>query len=123
MLLTSLSFGVNLHYCGGEVKNFAFFSEAQTCDHKAVAACPMHQQMQDERDCCDDESKIVKGQEHQATFGKDVVKDFTPVVFVMPVFENTRLLLFATIVPQKFKNLKPPLIGKRVRVLVQSFLC
>lgn len=123
VLLTSMSFGVNFHYCQGKVKSFALFSEAKACDHKTVAACPMHQTMQDERDCCDDESKIVQGQEHQIAIAKDVVKDLAPVAFEAPVFENVILLSFENATPHKFQNLKPPLIGKHLRVLVQSFLC
>lgn len=123
VLLTSMSFGVNFHYCQGEMKSFALFSEAKACDHKAVAACPMHQTMQEKRGCCDDESKIVQGQEHQVSIAKDVVKDLAPVAFEAPVFENVHQLSFKKATPHKFLNLKPPLIGKHVRVLVQSFLC
>ncbi|MDX1940951.1 MAG: hypothetical protein SFU99_10400 [Saprospiraceae bacterium] len=123
VLLTSLSFGVNFHLCQGEIKSFAFFSEAKPCYHKSAAACPLHQGMQKKNDCCDNQSKLVKGQEHQFAFAKNLVKNSFTIVYELPVFEYPKLALFEKTTPLKFQNLKPPLIGKHVRVLIQSFLC
>ena len=63
---------MDFHYCQGEIKSFAIFSEAQSC-HQDDNICPMHKKScdnetsckmhnadDDEDNCCHNEKKIVK---------------------------------------------------------------
>lgn len=123
VLMTSLSFGVNFHFCQGEMQSFALFKEAKPCGHAEMPACPMHQKMQSEEDCCDTSSEVIKGQEHLISIVTDLVK-MTTLAVVNPTFLLEQALPVSTkIATPKYLNLKPPLIGKQIRVLVQSFLC
>ena len=123
VLMTSLSFGVNFHFCQGDLKSFALFQEAKPCGHADMPACPMHQTMQSEEDCCDTSAEVVKGQDHPISIVTDLVKT-TTLAIVHPAFLLEQPLpVSAKISTPKYLNLKPPLIGKQIRVLVQSFLC
>lgn len=123
VLLTSLSFGINFHYCQGNMKSFALFQEAKSCHHTDMPTCPMHQNMQDEKGCCDTKSEVVKGQEHLISITTNLVKAVTFAV-VCPIFllEKPHPISLQLSKPE-YQNFKPPLIGRQIRVLVQSFLC
>lgn len=123
VLSTSMSFGVSLHYCQGKVRSFSFFHEATSCGLGAMAMCPMRQKIQDKSRCCDTKDKVVKGQQHNVVFAAKVFKSVLAFVAIITLPEPSPSLLSRDHVISKFQNFKPPLIGKQVRVLVQSFLC
>jgi hypothetical protein len=57
VLVSTLSFTVDAHYCGNILIDKAILSQAESCG--------MHQEIPTEEnsDCCDDELKIIKGQD------------------------------------------------------------
>ncbi len=72
ILFISSGIVVDFHYCQGEIKHFAVFSEAQSC-HSSGDVCPMHKASCDDKstckmhkagdkedNCCHNEKKIVK---------------------------------------------------------------
>ncbi len=71
MMIISAGIVVDLHYCQNKIKNFALYTEAESC-HQSDDVCPMHKKscsmdnMQCNNDsdredhCCHNEKKVVK---------------------------------------------------------------
>lgn len=58
VFLSSSSFTVGLHFCGGKMKDIAFLNHADGCDHNVLPAC--HKQVME--DCCNDAVVAYEGQ-------------------------------------------------------------
>ena len=75
-----MSFTVGIHYCGNIISDKAVLSQAEPCT--------MHQEMPSEKesDCCDDEVKIIKGQDNiqfsNAEFDLDIPLEFAIFSFI-----------------------------------------
>lgn len=85
VLLGSAGVTVNRHFCGGALKSFALYGEADKCyQEKSVQSCPLHASSPKEgegirkKGCCDDD---------QLVFQLDVQKEAasTPVATVQGV--------------------------------------
>jgi hypothetical protein len=55
LLASSAGIVISKHYCGGELKNTAFYKEAESCHKSSMSVkCPMHSQQTADSDdnCC-----------------------------------------------------------------------
>jgi len=119
VLLSSTSFMVGIHVCGGEVQNVALFTKAESCEkEKSLPPCHRHEQSP----CCDDETVIHDGEDFNASFEKITV---SPVFFVDVVQAH---VLIADIIPATFLskvkhfNYDAPLRATDLTVSLQVFL-
>lgn len=67
MLLGSAGVTVNRHFCGGALKSFALYGEAEKCyQEKGVQACPLHARPTKKgegirkKGCCDDDQLVLQ---------------------------------------------------------------
>ena len=87
IMIISAGVVVDLHYCQNKIKNFALYTEAESC-HAGKDVCPMHKkscQMDNmqcnsddngEDNCCHNEKKVIKCKT-KYTFDKPaIVKPF-----------------------------------------------
>ena len=119
VLVSSTSFMVGMHFCGGELKNVALFDKADGCEkEKQVPPCHRHETP----DCCQDSSIVHDGDEFssaktQISTGPGFVFEMaqTPVV-VSEVISSTELST-----PRYF-NYDPPLRAPDLTVTLQVFL-
>ncbi len=99
IMIISAGIVVDLHYCQNKIKNFALYTEAESC-HTSQDVCPMHKKscsmdnMQcssddngDEDNCCHNEKKVIKSKV-KYTFDKpSIAKPFdfaaVPAIFVV----------------------------------------
>lgn len=62
VLFSTMSFTVNMHYCGGALVETAIFHKAKGCgmemNNPATKACSINK-----KSCCDDEQLVVEGQD------------------------------------------------------------
>ena len=72
VLLSSTSWQLNLHLCGGEMVNWALWSKAEGCssEEKSTPLCERHQGLSKKK-CCGERDIAVPGLEHQRTFQTD----------------------------------------------------
>ena len=72
VLLSSTSWHLNLHLCGGEVVNWALWSKAEGCsrEEKSAPVCERHQGLSKKK-CCGERDIAVRGLEYQSTFQTD----------------------------------------------------
>ncbi len=66
-LMLSIGVAINVHYCGGEVKDVAFFVDAESCCDDSNAC-----------DCCDNETFLIQNLQEGVVLQSDVFH-FSPV--------------------------------------------
>lgn len=127
ILVSSTGFTMSLHFCGGELQNFAFFTQAESCKMEVKALPPCQHEstsvpMIKKESCCKDQTVVKESQEVVTgivAFNK-LIPDFTLMAMVAS-FLVSFLSPITSHFPQ-FHNYSPPLIERNIPVLVQSFL-
>ncbi len=123
VLFSTMSFSVDMHYCGDHLVDFSLYDKVDNCIMKAEmtktsSSCEV---MDVEMDCCTDVEVVVEGQDDlkisldQLTFDQQVfVASF--VYFYINRFEG----FDKDVVP--FKDYAPPPLIRDVQILGQTFL-
>lgn len=125
VLFSTMSFSVDMHYCGDHLVDFSLFEAADGCAMKAETSkssskCSM-MQMDMEMGCCTDMEIVLEGQDHLKI-------SFDQLTFEQQVFMTTFIQSYITlfqgvdenIVP--FKKYAPPPLIRDIQVLDQTFL-
>ena len=60
MLVSTTSFRLSTHRCGGHVVSWSLAGDAEPCVHARALSCPMHADAP-MRGCCSDETQLVEG--------------------------------------------------------------
>ena len=120
VLFSTMSFTVNMHYCGGNLVETAIFKKAQGCgmemENKASEGCSITK-----KNCCDDKQIVYKGQDElQLTFDKI---SFEQKIFIT-AFLHTYNTLFNTVDYEfsTYKTYKPPLVVKQIFKIDETYL-
>ncbi len=123
VLVSSSSFMVNMHFCGGHMQSVSLIEDAAPCPME-VELPPCHKKMEVRKSgCCEDK--------HVAFEGKDFstkVQDFSLLTWqainwvaalpvIMEVIQVNEALAFSNHIPYK-----PPIVERDLPVLKQSFL-
>lgn len=123
VLFSTMSFTVDMHYCGNHLVDFSLFDNVDTCMMKAKIAkssrdCSM---MEMGMDCCTDVEVVLQGQDDlkisfdQLTFDQQIF--VTSYIYsYIDIFEG----LVENIVP--FKDYWPPPLIRDILILDQTFL-
>ncbi|NND77013.1 MAG: hypothetical protein HKN39_02375 [Flavobacteriales bacterium] len=127
-------FTFNFHYCQNELRNVNVFGEVKTChelaskensSHCNKMESPCHSIIveNDECDkgCCDNKLLVVEPEDK--FFQSEVVsiQDVTPVMLAVIITTFSSYDLTEYSIPEHL-NFKPPLSGKDILILVQTFL-
>lgn len=125
-----MSFSIDLHYCGDQLRGFSLFEKAKNCEHGEMAfrkspKCPMHARMKSmqKKGCCHNKAVVIKGQEHNSTVnGADIV--LAPHFQFLTAYAISYLRLYtrAEAAKDDYRNYKPPLIQVDIPVFIQTFL-
>ncbi|SFR33886.1 hypothetical protein SAMN04490243_0746 [Robiginitalea myxolifaciens] len=125
VLFSTMSFSVEMHYCGDHLVDFSFIQKVDTCMMKAEKAKPQSQcsmpDMDMEMDCCSDVEVVFEGQD-------DLKLSFDQLSFDQQIFLTSFVYSYVNlfegfdenIVP--FKDYAPPPLIRDVQVLHQTFL-
>lgn len=125
VLFSTMSFSLDIHYCGDHLVDFSLFDTADTCMMKAEMSkssnecASMDTDM--EMDCCLDVEIVIEGQD-------DVKIAFDQFTFEQQVFITSfafsYISLFegidSNVIP--FKDYCPPPLIRDIHILDQSFL-
>lgn len=122
VLMTTMSFTIDMHYCGDSLVDFSFVQKVKTCGmEKAQATTSCENPTLSGKPCCTDKQVVQEGQDHlkvsfdQLTLEQQVfVASFT--YSYLSLFEGTE----STEVP--FFDYPPPFVKRDVQVLHQTFL-
>ncbi len=123
VLLSTMSFSVDIHYCGDHLVDFSLSEKVDTCMMKAEiskssSACAV---MDMGMGCCSDVEIVIEGQD-------DLKISFDQLTFEQQLFATsfvyTYIQLFEefdeNVVP--FKHYSPPPLIRDIQVQDQSFL-
>jgi len=123
VLFSTMSFSVDIHYCGDHLVDFSIFDSVDTCMMKAEMSkssseCAV---MEMEMDCCTDVEVILEGQD-------DLKISFDQLTFDQQIFVAS--FIYTSInrfegldhndVP--FKDYSPPPLIRDIQILDQTFL-
>lgn len=119
VLLSTISFTMEKHFCGDTLIDVAIFSKANTCGMDMDALAKISPE---KKDCCKDELEIVKGQDQlKKTSFEDLYVDqqFFLTAFVYS-FTNLFEGLPEQVIPHK--DYSPPNLVTDIQVLDQVFI-
>jgi len=125
VLLSTMSFSVDMHYCGDHLVDFSMFDKVDTCLMKSEksetsGSCDMTV-MESEMNCCSDIEVTIEGQDDLKISFDQLSFDQQQFVFS---FTYSCISLFegADENSSLFKNYVPPPLLHDVQVLHQTFL-
>ena len=126
---------VDMHFCKGEFKTFALFSKAKSCHSLAAKGnkkCLHHQKAAGDlpasfdvkkHNCCENHSFFKKNSiESSETLSDNfqiIQIDFSPVFFL----QTDAFSEICSPEPDINQRVKPPPLGRDIRIALQSFLC
>ncbi|NHF61503.1 hypothetical protein FK220_019275 [Flavobacteriaceae bacterium TP-CH-4] len=125
VLFSTMSFSVDMHYCGEHLVDFSLFEEVDTCIMKtevarSSTACNVMDKAL-EMHCCSDVEVVIEGQDDLKTSSNQLSLD--QQVFVAS-FVYCYINLFEkfdeNVVP--FRDYSPPPLIRDVQILDQTFL-
>ncbi len=122
VLMSTMSFTVDMHYCGDTLVDFSFIHQVKTCGmekEQDIVSC--EKPTVSEKSCCTDKQMIKEGKEdlkvsfEQFTVAQQVF--FTSFTFAyIRLFEGTESKEVA------FIDYAPPFLKQDVQALHQTFL-
>lgn len=124
VLFSSLSMGIDKHYCGDTLFSKAIFSSAQDCVMQQVTACPGHtttEQYVQKESCCYNVHLVFEANDiNQLALQSYTLKKQEVVVLLV----NDYLFSLKQVnrYQKYYQYYSPPLIVQDIPVLIQSFL-
>lgn len=123
VLFSTMSFSVDMHYCGDHLVDFSLFDKVDTCTMKAEpskssSACAT---MEMEMDCCSDIEVTIEGQ-------NDLKPSFNQLTFEQQVFVTSFVYSYVNLFEgideliSPFKDYSPPPLIRDIQILDQTFL-
>ena len=120
VMFSTMSFTVDMHYCGSTLVDKALFTKAKSCGMQMQTLSPTDCSVI-QKNCCSNKQLIVEGQDElQVTFNNFT---FEQQVFVTAFFSNYINLfeeLENHIIP--FKEYSPPLVVRDIHKLDEVYL-
>lgn len=121
VLFSTISFTVDMHFCGKHLVDFSLFKKAETCDMKAMMSDSMVDQMNMEMDCCSDVYVVQQGHDDlKISFEKFSFEHQFFIASYISSYIDLFEGLETNVVP--FKKYPPPLLIQDVIILDQQFL-
>jgi hypothetical protein len=119
VLVSSTSIIIGMHVCMGEVRNIAFFSQADACEKEQdLRSC--HKPVQDP--CCEDETVINQADDFKNSIGKFQIISPTFPESVQPWVVISEVIPSAPLSRVRYYNYDPPLRSWDLLVEHQVFL-
>ena len=121
VLLSTVSFTVDSHYCGDTLVDTSLFGHAETCGMEVQQQSNSSECDISKKGCCSDEQVIVEGQDTLKTSFDKLDKD--QQLFVA-AFIHTYINLFFESQEDlnSYRDYTPPPLVRDIQVLDQTFL-
>jgi hypothetical protein len=123
VLVSSSSFMVNMHFCGGHVQSVSLIEEATLCPME-VQLPPCHKKMAVKKSaCCEDKHVAFEGKDFNtqvqdfSMFSWQAINWIATLPMIMELIPVNEALAFSSLT-----SYKPPIVERDIPVLVQSFL-
>ena len=122
VFITTMSFTIDMHFCGEDMVDFSFFQQVDTCGMEKLqvfSGCDNPEMNM--KSCCSDEQILVKGQD-------DLKNNFVNLTLEQQIFvasftySYVNLFEGAVLTDIPFVAYSPPFVKQDVQVLHQLFL-
>lgn len=120
VLLSTLSFTINMHYCGDTLVETALFHKAKGCGMEmgkpSTESCSITK-----KNCCDDKQLSIEGQD-------ELQIQFDKVSFEQQVFIASFIYTYSKLFEEynddinSFREYKPPLVVRQLYKLDETYL-
>ena len=135
LLIASVGYSVDFHYCQGNLKSFSFTGKAESChiikDGKSKSSCPFHSYLPEKdgnesilaKSCCENQTHQFNSDIDQNLNGFDFECRYHNLqpLSLLGLFPEYSFNIFAG-QANNFLSYKPPVIITDIPVRVQSFL-
>ena len=119
VLISSSSFMVGLHLCGGQVQNVALFTKADGCEmEKKMPPCHKPQS----KPCCEDETIAHKGEDFKISLTEISISTGPVLDMELPAVMISEVIPSAPVSRTRYRNYDPPLRAADLTVSFQVFL-
>lgn len=127
ILLTSIDYTVDMHFCQGNLKSFSFFGEAKKCfegdgmEQRCRAHDHKDHQSITKKPCCDSRSAHFKHTSNQAvSFENQVITSVQKFIAVIPSCQHLETLQL--VIVKKFRDhYRPPTLIEDFQQFFQIF--
>ncbi len=122
VLFTTMSFTVDMHYCGDSLVDFSLFAKAEGCGmEKAQLAKSSENPSMTSTSCCTDKQIVKVGSDDLKTsFDKPTFEQQTFVATFFYTYINLFEGLDKNVVP--FKDYSPPYVERNIQILYETYL-
>jgi hypothetical protein len=119
VLVSSTSFMIGIHFCGGEIQNLAIFTKADSCEkERSLPPCHRHTKAP----CCEDKTVIHKGDDFKSAAGHLHIEAPAPVDIDQPLVPLAEVIPSSLVSHIQDHNYDPPLRSGDITVEQQVFL-
>lgn len=122
VLFSTLSFTVDMHYCGNRLVDVALFKKAESCQMKSFVSVKPCAETVKKKSCCSDKQIVFEAQDDL----KNPVMDlsFGQETFFISYFYSFVSLLKNNATQKKINIVghSPPILHKDFQILYESFL-
>jgi uncharacterized membrane protein len=114
VLLSTMSFTVEKHYCGDFLVDVSIIGNADSCD--------MKMDLSDSNNCCKDEIYHIEGQDKLQKNSTDDLSLNQQKIIIALVISYQTIFVDVDLEKEFYKDFSPPDILQDYQVLYQSFL-
>lgn len=121
VLFSTMSFTINMHYCGETLMDSAILHKAETCGMEMGNSTPNSDCNITIKDCCSDEQIVIDGQDElKLNFDKLTFEQQQFIASFVYTYINLFKGLDATI--SSYEEYKPPLVVKQIFKIDETYL-
>ncbi|MBL7872406.1 MAG: hypothetical protein JNM78_12390 [Cyclobacteriaceae bacterium] len=121
VLISSSSFMVNMHLCGGHVQSISVIEKATACAMELAKTPPCHKSMAKKKSCCTEDHIIFEGKHFKLQDETSLQLLQSSWVVELPLISSL-LVPVTSVTESHLTQYSPPLIDRDITVQVQSFL-
>lgn len=133
VLVTSVGFSVDMHFCQDDFKSFSLIGKAKNCHDlaKIQSTCKHHKASVEQKDSCEESGQKDCCENRTLNLDSDQDQQIQTVDFTLTKQVEQFVTAFIYVFYQDkltneedifFAHYRPPLIQKDIPVLIQSFL-
>ena len=122
VLMTTMSFSIDMHYCGDTLVDFSFSQEVKSCGMEMTAVVPeCVNAMISQKSCCSDNQIVQQGQD-------DLKLSFDTLSLEQQLFVASFTYSYLSLFEQgpskaiSFQDHSPPFLERDIQALHQTFL-
>lgn len=121
LLLSTISWKVEKHYCMGRLMNVALFTDAETCGMDMTMSMPEDSLDETKNSCCDDEVIFVDGQDDLKISFNDLNVEQQSFLIAL-TYTYLGALQDVRQKPVPHEQYPPPLLIKDIQLLDEVYL-